>query len=101
MVLDAPGEPQSPGTAGALSCPAPTERARAEGTAQQAQTPRQQLQRLEALAQAELAQLELMAGRQAVMRHSLEQASLCWDLGLDARDLAPASAGHASAATVR
>ncbi|KIP85427.1 MULTISPECIES: hypothetical protein [unclassified Stenotrophomonas] len=67
----------------------------------QAQTPRQQLQQLEVLAQAELAQLELTAGRQAAKRHSLEQASLCWDLGLDARDLAPAGAGHASGATVR
>jgi hypothetical protein len=58
---------------------------------------RQQLQQLEAMAQAELAQLEQMAARQAAARHSAEQASLGWDLGLDARDLGPAADAPATA----
>jgi hypothetical protein len=84
-----------------LSCPLPAEYARVAGPLPQSETPRQQLQRLEELARAELAQLELIAGRQAAMCHSLEQASLGWDLGMDARDLAPAGAPQPSAATTR
>ena len=84
-----------------MACPAPTQAAAAAGVAAPLKTARQQLQRLEALAQSELAQLEQIAARQAAARHSHEQASVGWDLGLDARELAPAGAGQAMGLTRR
>lgn len=62
---------------------------------------RQQLQQLEAMAQAELAQMEQMAASQPAARHSVEQASLEWDLGVDATDLALAPVGFPAATAAR
>ena len=70
---------EGPGTAGAFACPPPPA-ARTSA--------REQLQQLEQLARAELALLQLRAAAQpATAMPCPEQASVAWDLGLDAADL--------------
>jgi len=70
---------EGPGIAGAFACPSPVA-ARLSA--------REQLQQLEQLARAELALLALRAATQpATAMPCPEQASVAWDLGLDAADL--------------